>query len=91
MDDEKLRQANQLKSLLDSHSFKTTIGAWLEEMRENAITLIAQVPHGDSAIWGIQAELRVLDKIFSRIDSILEAGERIRLKLLKDKKESVNE
>lgn len=85
--EEAIRFAGLVKSLAESHSYKLTIGAWLEEMRQSALKTLMYLPMGDQKIWQCQAELKVVDMINSRIQAQIEKSEHLRLKNLKREKE----
>lgn len=81
--DDSIRFAQATKDLVNSHSYKLTVGAWLEEMRNAAIQKLIYLEMGDQAIWQCQAELKVVDLIYTKIQAQVNKLEHLRLKKLK--------
>ena len=90
MSDESLRYASLVKDLIASHSYKLTLGAWLEEMRVAALKKLMYLPMGDEQIWQCQAELKVIDLIYSKIQAQVDKAEHLRVKNLKKEKQNDN-
>lgn len=88
--EESFRYANLVKDLINSNSYKLTIGVWLEEMKKAATQTLLYLEMGDDRIWQCQAELKVIDLIYSKIQAQIDKAEYLRLKNLKKDKADDN-
>lgn len=76
--EEAARTANLLNSVLQSHSYQTTIGAWLKEKEDLAFSVIATLDRSeegaDEKIWQAQSAIKIFRELDLRIKSVLDRG-----------------
>lgn len=79
-----LRRANQLAGVVNSDSYKETIGKWLSDIKSEAVAQIGNLNRSeagsDEKLWEAQSEIKIVNRIELRINSILASGQRARLK-----------
>lgn len=76
---DKIIFCNQLRGLVQSEAWRVTVGAWLEEMRTQYTREMA-FASSDEEVKLARGGYRALDFLGNRIQSLLEEGERLRLK-----------
>ncbi len=75
------QQANLLKSIVESDSYKKTIGQWLTELIQHAYSNLMNATT-DNDLRKMQGGLMYLELLNNRIKSVLTEGEIARTKLL---------
>lgn len=85
INEETTRNANLLLSVLQSHSYQTTIGAWLREKEDNAMSVIATLDRSEEnaneKLWQAQAAIKVIRELNLRIDTVVSRGREARKSL----------
>ncbi len=77
---------NQLRDLVTSDAWRQTVGLWLDQAIEDATREMAYATNLDEVAVA-RGSYRALDRLRSRVTSLLEEGERLRLKAIETKKE----